>query len=613
MYKNVFRKVSTALMAAALAVNCTAISPIFTSAADAVKYEFEDAVITGDITVEKDSSASGGSSLKMTESGSITLKFSVEKTGTYNLIIYAGGIGGSKQQNMSLNGTSLGSLNIPESKGYEAITVQGVKLTKGENTLVISKSWGWTNFDYLQVEEAVLPEIKAKDTTPVDKLATKETKSLMSYLASVYGKNIISGQQEIYQYGPHGLEYEFEYLNDLTGHYPAIRGFDYGNFCCPAFGSDDGSTGRVIDWVKTRNGIATASFHINVPKDMKSYNIGDRIDWAQTTYSVKNNDGTEATNFVTSNAYKEGTKEYEYYRQALKTLAGEFKKLEAEGVPLIWRPLHEAEGGGGENQSWFWWGKEGSAVYKQLWIYTYETLTNDFGCHNLIWEWNSYNFDSSANWYPGDEYVDIIGYDKYNGTEHLQEYNWNPSLVHNTSSIASTFYGIMQRYNGTKMVSMAENDSFSTVQNLQEDKAGWLYFCTWYDGGSDNINFLTNPTFNTKEDTIAMYQSDYCITLDELPADLYSKEGGETEQIVYGDANCNGEVKMNDAVLIMQVVANSDVYGVGGTDENAITEKGLKNADCYDPGSDLTNMDALSVQKYLIHTLKSLPESPAKQ
>jgi mannan endo-1,4-beta-mannosidase len=611
MHKNVFRKVSTALMAAALAVNCTAISPIFTSAADAVKYEFEDAVITGDITVEKDSSASGGSSLKMTESGSITLKFSVENTGTYNLIIYAGGIGGSKQQNMSLNGTSLGSLNIPESTGYEAITVQGVKLTKGENTLVISKSWGWTNFDYLQVEEAVLPEIKAKDTTPVDKLATKETKNLMSYLASVYGKNIISGQQEIYQYGPHDLEYEFEYLKDLTGHYPAIRGFDFGNRCCELFGAnDDGSTSRIIEWVKNKGGIATASFHLNVPKDFKNY-TGGTLDFNSTTYAAKIND-QPATDFVTANAYKEGTKEYDYYRKALKVLADDFKKLEAEGIPVIWRPLHEAEGGGGENQSWFWWGKEGSAVYKQLWIYTYETLTNDFGCHNLIWEWNSYNFDTSANWYPGDEYVDIIGYDKYNCTEYLQENNWKPSLVHNTSSIASTFYGIMQRYNGTKMVSMAENDSFSTVQNLQEDKAGWLYFCTWYDGGSDNINFLTNPIFNTKEDTIAMYQSDYCITLDELPADLYSKEGGEPEQIVYGDANCNGEVKMNDAVLIMQVVANADVYGAGGTDENAITEKGMKNADCYDPGSGLTSMDALSVQKYLIKSLSSLPEYPIK-
>ena len=140
---------------------------------------------------------------------------------------------------------------------------------------------------------------------------------------------------------------------------------------------------------------------------MESYTIGDRIDWAQTSYNAKDND------FSPEKAYTKGTKEYDYYRQSLETLAAEFKKLEAEGVPVIWRPLHEAEGGGGETGSWFWWGKEGSAVYKELWKYTYTTLTEDFDCHNLIWEWNSYNFDTSANWYPGDDYVDIIGYDKY--------------------------------------------------------------------------------------------------------------------------------------------------------------------------------------------------------
>lgn len=82
----------------------------------------------------------------------------------------------------------------------------------------------------------------------------------------------------------------------------------------------------------------------------------------------------------------------------------------------------------------------------------------------------------------------------------------------------------MEKYNNAKMVAMAENDCFSTVENLTTEKAGWLYFCTWYDGGSENNNFLTNPLFNTLEDTIEMYQSDYCITLDELPADLYSNE-----------------------------------------------------------------------------------------
>ena len=515
--KNVFLKRASALaMSAALALNGSAAGAavrFIADAADDAKFEFEDADVTGKTAPETDSTASGGSVLYMKDDGVIEMEFEVASAGMYDLVIYAHGVGGSKQQDLYINDASQGSLFMPEGDTYQPIK-SAVKLNAGKNTLKIKSSWGWTMFDYFTVGTTVLPDIKASQTTPCDPLATKETQSLMAYLNSVYGKNIISGQQEIYSGGPHGLETEFEYLKDTTGHYPAIRGFDYGNFCCPAYGSDDGSTKRIIEWVKEKNGIATASFHINVPNKMESYTIGDRIDWAQTSYSAKDND------FSPEKAYTKGTKEYDYYRQSLETLAAEFKKLEAEGVPVIWRPLHEAEGGGGETGSWFWWGKEGSAVYKELWKYTYTTLTEDFDCHNLIWEWNSYNFDTSANWYPGDDYVDIIGYDKYSCVKYLAENNWQASYVHDDGSYSSTFYSIMEKYDSKKMVSMAENDSFSTVGNLTEDKAGWLYFCTWYDGGG-KTNFLSDPIFNTKEDTIEMYQSDYCITLDELPEDLY--------------------------------------------------------------------------------------------
>ncbi len=68
---------------------------------------------------------------------------------------------------------------------------------------------------------------------------------------------------------------------------------------------------------------------------------------------------------------------------------------------------------------------------------------------------------------------------------------------------------------------MAENDSIPTLNNLVSEKAGWLYFCPWYDGGSESTNFLTNELFNKKDDLKEMYTSDYCITLDELPTDLY--------------------------------------------------------------------------------------------
>ena len=517
MGTKIFKKAGSAVMSAALLLNTALYSTAAVTAADEpIKFEFENAEITGTISVEKDSNASGGSVLKMTEDGTITVKLTVEEGGPYKLTFYAFGIGTDKQQNLSVNGSSQGAIGIPQGTEYQPVELTAIPLKAGENTIVIEKSWGWSQFDYLTAEPMSGAKIEAKQTTPCDQLATVETQSLMAYLADNYGKHIISGQQEIYSGGPHGLETEFEYLKDTTGHYPAIRGFDYGNFCCPLYGSDDGSTDRVIDWVKNKGGIATASYHINVPKDFANYTIGTKMDWAQSTYTAKD------TDFSPSKAATAGTKENEYYLSTLKTLAKEFNKLEAEGIPVIWRPLHEAEGGGGENGSWFWWGREGSAAYKKLWQYTYNTLTNDLNCHNLIWEWNSYNFATSKDWYPGDNYVDIIGYDKYSCTD------WSTGSAryyHNDSPFSSTFYGIMEKYDSAKMISLAENDSFSTPDKLQEEKAGWLYFCTWYDGGSDTTNFLSNPTFNTKEDTIAMYQSEYCITLDELPKDLYKKNG----------------------------------------------------------------------------------------
>ena len=79
------------------------------------------------------------------------------------------------------------------------------------------------------------------------------------------------------------------------------------------------------------------------------------------------------------------------------------------------------------------------------------------------------------------------------------------------------------------------------------------------------------------------------------------------EVSVWGDANLSGEVKMNDAVLVMQALANADLYGIDGTDKNHITRNGELSADVYENGiSGLTNMDAVQIQKFLIHAVTSL-------
>ena len=78
---------------------------------------------------------------------------------------------------------------------------------------------------------------------------------------------------------------------------------------------------------------------------------------------------------------------------------------------------------------------------------------------------------------------------------------------------------------------------------------------------------------------------------------------------MWGDANCDSAVDMGDAVIIMQALANPNKYGINGSDSHHISEQGLRNADVYEYGSSLTSSDALSVQKYLLHLIKELPES----
>ncbi|MBQ6181173.1 MAG: glycoside hydrolase family 9 protein [Ruminococcus sp.] len=68
----------------------------------------------------------------------------------------------------------------------------------------------------------------------------------------------------------------------------------------------------------------------------------------------------------------------------------------------------------------------------------------------------------------------------------------------------------------------------------------------------------------------------------------------------YGDADCSNQVKMNDAVLVMQSISNADKYGENGTDSTHITPQGALNADCYAPGTKLTPKDAYAIQIYLL-------------
>ena len=74
----------------------------------------------------------------------------------------------------------------------------------------------------------------------------------------------------------------------------------------------------------------------------------------------------------------------------------------------------------------------------------------------------------------------------------------------------------------------------------------------------------------------------------------------DSPSILYGDANCDGEITVSDAVTILLYIANKDKF--------SLSPQGKLNADCYNVGDGITVNDALAIQKYDAKVIDSLPE-----
>ena len=630
------KRITAMLLAAAL---CAGTVPAAgaSAAMDPIKVEFESGTLTDceerePITWEKVDEDGFGNPCDMTgwsgdayvyidrKDATAAVKVTVPEDGFYGLTIsYIQCFGNpekpDKTQYLLVNGVSQGEILFPfnSGKGWEELPAGYVYLKKGENEIAIKSYWGYTFLDYIKLTEApaYLTSFEPAES-PCDKNASPEAKKLYAYLRSVYGKHILSGQQEYC--GSHNYnkdahrdddkidylvdnEAEFEYIQEKTGKQPAIRGIDFlfYNTTQPYF---DDAPERVVAWYKDKGGIPTVTYHWNVPCDGK--------DSKDAAFYVASTGNTPSTNFSVTKAVEEGTWEHEKIDEDIALLAEQLKKAADAGVPILFRPLHEAEGG------WFWWGAEGAEPCVKLYRYLYQQLTEKYGLHNLLWIWTGSTSAHASEWYPGDEYVDFIGCDKYNAIN-----NNDP----NPSAISATFYSMVSQTEGQKMVVMSENDTIPSLSNLLAEKAAWLYFCPWYQ------RYLTG--LNDPAELKTIYTSEYCITLDELPdwstydpalpvstetkpAETTKASGtttasGSTVTTTAGnaahkkgDANADNTVTVADAVLMARIGAED----TGAT----ITEQGKANAD-INGDSKIDSDDLVAVLKYLAGLLKTLDEA----
>lgn len=296
--------------------------------------------------------------------------------------------------------------------------------------------------------------------------ADETTKKVYAYICDTYENGIISAQQESTWVG--GTEYEMDYIYDATGKLPAMRGLDFMN------DDFDGVVERAADWWK-KGGLVTICWHCG-PKFDGNYD------------NCKNDEIADWDAVLT-----DGTPENKEFVKNMDNAGKALQRLQEQGVPVLWRPFHEFDG------AWFWWGKGEEENFKKLWIMMYDHFTNDLGLNNLIWvlgySHNGTDYKGKPpKWYPGDEYCDIVGADSYEVDENGAE---------------NRLYKIVRKITkGKKPLILHECGLIPTVEELKEVQ--WCSFMTWHS------EWMIDK--NTKEHLNEIYNSDYVITLDELPS-----------------------------------------------------------------------------------------------
>ena len=320
---------------------------------------------------------------------------------------------------------------------------------------------------------------------------SQEARNVYNFLKENYGTKIISGAVANVSWNTNEADWVYKH----TGKYPAMNTFDYIHLnWSPANWIDYNDIEVVKNWW-ANNGIVSACWHWNVPP---SEGVTDNNDFTATA---------DETTFSAANALIEGTWENEILKADLEEMAGYLKLLRDENIPVVWRPLHEAAGNTYEydnGTAWFWWGYDGAEAFRNLWIYMFDYFEQQ-GLNNLIWVWTTQTKDEA--FYPGDEYVDIVGRDIYN--------------IGSAENIASQFEEIQTTY-PTKMITLSENGSVADISAQWNSGALWSYFMPWYDYNrtvdpeSAEFNETSHGHGNIDwwEDA---FSHDAVITLDEMP------------------------------------------------------------------------------------------------
>ena len=299
----------------------------------------------------------------------------------------------------------------------------------------------------------------------VDLKLQPEARGVLAYLHSIYGKRVIYGQSTNTGVGI-GDWPNAEAMNKVAGKYPAMLCIDLYGWNPPHWGESYRAVvaSYVKDatrWWRDKHGLVTMQYHWGNPL------IPDGSAWVGQPKSAPKVDVGKLTT--------PGTEENKAAMVDLRRTADAMQSLADGHVPILFRPLHEIDGG------WFWWTDrakpENTAALFRL-IFDY--MVKKRGFHNLIWVYSAGvqkdSVEFRKRFYPGSDYVDIAGVDIYSN-QAGQDYR---------KDAYQNYYDDMKQVAPGKMLALCECDVVPSPAVMASRGPRWLYCLPWWAPSKDN-------------------------------------------------------------------------------------------------------------------------------
>ena len=334
----------------------------------------------------------------------------------------------------------------------------------------------------------------------IDKNATQETKNLYSGLKRSANKGVIFGQQDALAYGLNadksrwiGDENRSD-IKSISGEHPGLVGYDLGHLELDSANNLDGVPfSRIKTDIRKnyeRGGINTISWHPNNPLDLS------KTTWDKAEFTIRKilSDEQNRNNF----------------EKTLDKLADFFLSLKGskgELIPVIFRPYHEHTG------SWFWWGADHCTPeeYKQFWKLTIDYLQKTRKVHNILIAYSTDNFKNKEHYlerYPGDDLVDILGFDTY----HRNPPKSDSAFIANAARMVTTIRDLGKSsgkpfaITETGLEQITEADWWTKIIQPIIKNSGLSYILVWRNGCPEHY-YAPFEGNNTVEDFRKLQQS----------------------------------------------------------------------------------------------------------